>query len=219
MSGSHLSHVNIQIDYRMSDCNMGCQSSFNLELWETSVANSMESRNTLNYRRLATVLRSNSSTGLDKQETIQASFITNETGFYLAIVDEGSCITILRVVVFYYVCPAMVTDLIIHPEVEAPPISPTLEAKLELGQCINGTVGVPTANISLSCSPTGVWSTFHDGAHCRCDPGFAPFNDASCRGKTELINIRAKKYKNNIQNLFVTCNYLHTIVGSKNIQE
>jgi len=52
--------------------------------------------------------------------SIQIDFDTTATGFYLGIRDETLCVLVHRVLVFYYVCPAVTLDLITRPERIAP---------------------------------------------------------------------------------------------------
>ena len=41
-------------------------------------------------------------------------------GFYVAIQDNGTCVGILRLRVYHYICPAYQVGIVLYPELPAP---------------------------------------------------------------------------------------------------
>ena len=137
-----LPQVSVQVEFEMTGCEAGCQVSFLLEVWETSTIDRTPARKTSNYRRVQKI-PPNSDSGLVSQNaSIPVDFNTNETGFYLDFVDDNTCIAITRIIVFYYVCPAMTLDLVVYPEILSPPIDNSgPQSKTVTGQCVNDSSG------------------------------------------------------------------------------
>ena len=99
-----------------------------------------------------------------------------ETGLYLALVDLSTCITVHRLLVFYYVCPAETSNLITRPETIAP------ESAIP-GQCAENSSPTSSDQPLVSCTVMGTWDTI---IGCACDPGFQGVTEsgtvASCSG-------------------------------------
>ena len=110
------------------------------------------------------------------------NFATEATGFYLGIQDETSCIVIHRVLVFYYVCPAVTSDLIVRSETIAPVSGGTAPTAQVVGQCVEGTQPENGVEPRLTCSPMGIWSV-NLGSGCVCGSRFQSSSDGrSCVG-------------------------------------
>ena len=164
--------VSVQVEFELTGCKAGCQVSFLLEVWETSTIDRTHARNTSNYRRVQRVAPNSDSGLVSQTASIPVDFNTNETGFYLAFVDDNTCIAITRIIVFYYVCPAMTLDLVIYPEVLSPPIS-NFVPRTVIGQCVNEALGeLSGRNPSLQCIQAGIWGALQEGTGCQCNPGF-----------------------------------------------
>ena len=145
------------------DISQQCRQSFDVYKWQTSTIDSVAARNTSNYDRVARV--SSQITGFDlSTESLDIS-LDAESGFYLAIVDLGNCITINRILVFYYVCPAEISQLIVRPEA-IPAISMN---NVVNGECVENSSPQRGSNSILSCSDEGQW---HIIIPCHCNPGY-----------------------------------------------
>ena len=84
--------------------------------------------------------------------------------------------------VFYYVCPAVTSDLITHPETIAPIVGGTAPPVQVVGRCFENANPESEARPGLTCSQKGVWSVI-SGAGCVCKPGFQLSSDGrSCEG-------------------------------------
>ena len=77
-----------------------------------------------------------------------------ESGFYLAVVDLTTCITINRILVFYYVCPAEISQLITRPEV-IQAISPDDSDITINGECVENSSTQSGLNPFVSCGDEG----------------------------------------------------------------
>ena len=97
--------------------------------------------------------------------------LTAESGFYLAIVDLSTCVIIHRILVFYYVCAAETSDLIIRPE--------TIDLGTTVtGECVENSSPVGGPNPLVRCSDVGEWEIV---IPCRCNPGYIQ-DDSQCSG-------------------------------------
>ena len=85
-----------------------------------------------------------------------------------------------RVLVFYYVCPAVTSDLIIRPDTIAPIIGGSAPTTQVVGQCVEGTQPENGVEPRLTCLPMGIWSV-NLGSGCVCGSGFQSSPDGrSC---------------------------------------
>ena len=118
------------------------------------------------------------------------SSMDTESGFYLAIRDQNSCLTISRVLVFYYVCPTEAQNLVKFEEFLAPPNIPQSEAISVTAQCIpNASPVSQSQQVRVICGEEGVWQVLPD-FRCACDSGMQPNNDGSeCIGETSLLSL------------------------------
>ena len=184
--------VSVQVEYELTGCQAGCQVSFLLEVWETSTINRTQARYTSNYRRVKRVAPNSDSGLVSQNASIPVDFNTNENGFYLAVVDDNTCIAISRIIVFYYVCPAMVLDLVIYPEILSPPINNLApQSKIVTGQCVNGSSRELGRNPSLQCIQAGKWGALQEGTGCQCNPGFVAVEDIEeCASESILGQVK-----------------------------
>ena len=72
-------------------------------------------RNTSNYDKVDRVSPQVSDGNGSSIESPEIN-LDAESGFYLGVVDLSTCISINRILVFYYVCPAETSQLITRPE-------------------------------------------------------------------------------------------------------
>ena len=187
-----ITQVSVQVEFELTGCEAGCQVSFLLQVWETSTIDRTQARNTSNYRRVQRVAPNQDSGLVSQNASIPVDFITNETGFYLAFVDDNTCIAITRIIVFYYVCPARTLDLVIYPEILSPPIDKlTPQSKTVTGQCVNGSSGELRRNPPLQCIQAGKWGALQEGTGCQCNPGFVAVEDIEeCASESILGQVK-----------------------------
>ena len=192
MDEGPLPQVTVQVEFELTGCQASCQVSFLLEVWETSTIDRTQANNTSNYRRVQRVVP-NSDSGLVSQNArIPVDFNTNETGFYLAFVDDNTCIAITRIIVFYYVCPAMVLDIVVYPKILSPPINNLApQSKTVTGQCVNDSSGELGRYPSLQCIQAGNWGALQEGTGCQCNPDFVAVEDIEeCASESILGQVK-----------------------------
>ena len=183
-----LPQVTVIVEYEFSDCVtdtvMNCARTFSIWKYDSSIINATLARDTSKYTQVANIAPEDTTGDVRQNETREIDFSGSETGFYLAVRVENSCLLINRVLVFYYVCPGITENLIIHPEILAPPISPTSQPiNVNGGRCVQNAVTTGGGNPILTCSQGGVWSII---VNCTCNPGFFMNADGTaCIGKYE----------------------------------
>ena len=184
VNGTALQQVTVQVDFIMNTCSIenNCSRSFAIHKYETSTINTTAARNLSNYDFVGQIISRDGSGTVRENGSVEINFATGATGFYLGIQDETSCINIHRVLVFYYVCPAVTSDLITHPETIASAIGGTAPPAQVVGQCVENASPENGVHPGLTCSQRGVWSV-NIGAACVCNPGFQSSSDGrSCEG-------------------------------------
>ena len=169
VDGVPLEQVNVEVEFQLVGCtaSINCQRTFVVNKYETSTISPSEAADVSNYDTVERLAPTDNSGTVAENQTAVLDFETQETGFYVAIRDQGSCIVISRLLVFYYVCPAGVQDLIELPETIAPRIGQGSMPILSTGRCVAN--ASPTTNGSVVCNSGGVWST---DVECTCDQGY-----------------------------------------------
>ena len=183
VNGTALQQVTVQVDFIMNTCDIdnNCRRSFAIHKYETSTINATGARNLSNYEFVDWIVPRDASGSVRENGSVNVNFATEATGFYLGIRDESSCIVIRRVLVFYYVCPAMTSDLIARPETIAPVVGDSTPIEV-VGQCVENASPENGVGPRLTCSQNGLWSE-NSGAMCVCNPGFqSTSDDHSCAG-------------------------------------
>ncbi len=184
VNGRPLQQVSVQIEYQLTTCDASttgstvCRRTFDLLKYETSTIDPVAARDTGNYQPIQTLTtQASGSTAIITEEF---GFATNESGFYLAIRDPGTCIRISRLLVFYYTCPSETVDLVVRPETIAPMINidSTVEQFIVTPACVGNSSSVG-GDLSLKCLPRGQWIA-PPSTGCQCDPGFVPTMSQEC---------------------------------------
>ena len=183
-----LPQITVIIEYEFSNCEtvINCARTFTIWKYANSTVDATLARDTSKYTQVVAIAPEDTTGSVRQNETIEVDFLGSETGFYLAIRDEDSCLLIHRVLVFYYVCPAITENLIIHPEILAPPISPTSQPiNVNGGRCVPNASFAVGSNPVLTCSQGGIWSVI---VNCMCNRGFTMNADGTaCIGKFSKI--------------------------------
>ena len=180
---SNLTQVSVLVEFEMSGCDsLSCEKTFVLTTYEAPMLSAAEARDTNRFRMVSRIATSDDSRQTRQNRTTELDFETNEDGFYLAIVDEGTCIGITRVIVFYNVCPGGVEDLVVRTETIAPRIERISQPFTVSAQCVEGASPENEVSARLNCNQGGVWTEI-PGSGCRCNPGLTTSEDGrSCRG-------------------------------------
>lgn len=102
----------------------------------------------------------------------------SKAGFYLAFQDQGACMALLSLHLFYKKCPPLTVNLTHFPE--------TVPRELVVpvaGSCVADAVPAPGPSPSLYCREDGQWAE-QPVIGCTCGPGFeATEGNTKCRGE------------------------------------
>ena len=162
--GQRLRKVTVQFNVTLNGCDVSrmCRQSFDVYKWQTSIMNQTLANNTDNYDFVDRVSpTATSGTGF----TIEYVDIEldAEDGFYLAVVDLSTCISVNRILVLYYVCPEETSQLISRPETVGD-VEP-----LVVGECVENSSPSSGPSPLLLCSDRGEWEVQRP---CLCNPGY-----------------------------------------------
>ncbi|XP_065335726.1 ephrin type-B receptor 1-B isoform X6 [Cloeon dipterum] len=114
------------------------------------------------------------------------SIPASEHGVFFAFKDEGTCITLLSVQVFYLRCPEVTANLTHFPATATGRSSS--DFVMATGECVANAeavdpYGVKSQTIPQSwCKPDGKWFSVESVVNCKCKPGYEPdANNVSCK--------------------------------------
>ena len=202
VNGTALQQVSVQVDFTLTSCTeMNCSRIFSIHKYETSTINATAARTRSNYQIVTLIVpRDVFSPTVRENASVEMNFVRGETGFYLGIQERDSCLTINRLLVFYYVCPAMTDDLVTHPETIAPVIGDSTPTEVN-GTCVENASPENGAGPRLTCTQNGDWS---ENDECVCNPQFLPSSDGhSCEGMLSVL-----MYVRSVCLFFLVCTYL-----------
>lgn len=116
-------------------------------------------------------------TGKVNIKTLRLGPLT-KAGFYLAFQDQGACMALLSLHLFYKKCPQLTVNLTRFPD--------TVPRELVVpvaGSCVADAVPAPGPSPSLYCREDGQWAE-QPVTGCSCAPGFeAAEGNTRCRGE------------------------------------
>ncbi len=181
VNGVLLPQVSVQVLYELGGCDDD-QRTFSINKYETSTEDNVLARNTSNYQQVSRVAPDDDTGQTRENQTREANFDTDEEGFYIAIEDETTCMALIRLIVFYNVCPGGPGELVMRPETRAPRIQRVSQPFEVTAQCVAGASPENGNEARLNCIQGGVWSSI-PGSGCSCNPGFNVSSDRrSCIG-------------------------------------
>ena len=160
--GQTLQRVTVQFQFTLNGCHVSqCWQGFDVYKWQTSTPNRTAARNTGNYERVGHVFPDRNIGMVQINQSLDIE-LNAESGFYLAVVDWSTCITIQHILVFYYVCVGETSDLITRPE--------TIDVgTIVIGECVENSSPDGGLNPILRCGDEGQWEII---LPCRCNPGY-----------------------------------------------
>jgi len=109
--------------------------------------------------------------GTSKTDIFRGSVVTRARGIYLAILDQGGCITLTKVVISYRYCPR-ISGTFTFPRTVAPANDSDL--KTQEGRCTDVN-SVNKVNSSSACLSNGEWNITNDSV-CLCKAGYELVN-------------------------------------------
>ena len=148
-----------------------------------TVASSSERENELNYSPLFGTVESSRVEGTEsggQTQTKGLEPIDNFNGFYLGIRDEGTCGTIVRIIIYYFVCPARVVGLVNYAETPLP--LQTGPNSSFSATCASNAYNVTSLEVILVSATHECVDEATGGAQCRCSPGYTNSSSTACEG-------------------------------------
>ncbi|XP_034472849.1 ephrin type-B receptor 1-B isoform X2 [Drosophila innubila] len=172
----------IEIQFTIRDCSLfpgnalSCKETFSLLFYEFDAATREPPPwQTDSYKLIARIAagegRFNQNSDVDINTEVK-SIAVNKKGVYFAFRDQGACISVLAVKVYYITCPA-VTENFAHFN-ETPTGREITIIEKQNGTCVENSE--PYETPTYLCKGDGKWTILTGG--CRCKVGFEP-NDVN----------------------------------------
>ncbi|XP_055863508.1 ephrin type-B receptor 1-B-like isoform X3 [Biomphalaria glabrata] len=159
-----------------------CKETFNLYYFDagSDFANALRpSWDALTYKRIdkiaADKLFVDNTEQEYNEESRQIALTSNVRGVYFAIQDEGGCVTLVRVKVYYITCPNITVKFGFFPE--TPTGDRDFSVVSQKGTCVDN--ATQKTELSYLCRNDGMWYDFPKG-ECVCKPGFQGLEDTKC---------------------------------------
>ena len=155
-----------QFDVTLNGCDISreCRQSYDVYIWQTSTINRTAARNTENYMMVDRV-SPDSTDGRGSSTNFVDIDLNAEDGFYLAVVDFSTCLTINHLIVLYYVCPEETSQLISRPET----IQSVGGSASVNGECVENSSTESMIDPVVRCGDMGQWEVV---IPCLCNPGY-----------------------------------------------
>ncbi|SPP89003.1 ephrin type-B receptor 1-B isoform X3 [Drosophila guanche] len=168
----------IEIQFTIRDCSLfpgnalSCKETFSLLFYEFDAATREPPPwQTDSYRLIARIAagegRFNQNSDVDINTEVK-SIAVNKKGVYFAFRDQGACISVLAVKVYYITCPA-VTENFAHFN-ETPTGKEITIIEKQNGTCVEN--AEPYEPPTYLCKGDGKWTILTGG--CRCKVGYEP---------------------------------------------
>jgi hypothetical protein len=169
ISDSNVDRVTLNATFTVSSC-ASCPTSFRVFILQTDTVNETL-RNDISSYTFTGIRLFHLSESSQTISSASHGIDISSSGFYLAIVDDGSCVVMSRLVIYYNICPGQVNNSIIYPETVAPTDTINIE-RMVTGSCIDN--ASPTSDLQLTCRLSGLWVT--NTKSCTCNPGYEFIN-------------------------------------------
>ena len=167
--GERLRKVTVQFEGSLNGCDISrqCRQNFDVYKWQTSTIDRAVAANTTKYIGIGRVSPAFADGNEDFVDSLDIQLDAVEDGFYLAVVDTGTCITLTRILVLYNVCPEETSELISRPEaIDSESIEGTPSVE---GECVENSSTESGADPLLICGAGGQWQVIKP---CLCNPGY-----------------------------------------------
>ncbi len=185
--------VFFDVSYRFAECQQqqsaGCTRDY-VTVYSynrNGVAIANQRVDTSNYQPLfgtatSSRLQQSPNTASTQMETLAFTSLTSNDGLYLGLRDEGTCGSVIRIIMYYVVCPGRTVDLVTYPET-AVPVRASSDIVFE-AVCAPNSHATTTLEVVASHSTSTCTDRATAGAACECDGGYVlSGNGESCVGK------------------------------------
>ena len=179
----------IEIQFTIRDCSLfpgntlSCKETFSLLYYEFDAATREPPPwQPDSYKLISRIAaggegRFNQNSDVDINTEVKSIPVTKK-GVYFAFRDQGACISILAVKVYYITCPAIRVNFAHFNE------TPTGREIIEqqTGVCVENSEPIDNQMPTYLCKGDGKWSILNGG--CRCKVGYEPdFEKQTCNGE------------------------------------
>ncbi|XP_037955024.1 ephrin type-B receptor 1-B isoform X2 [Teleopsis dalmanni] len=193
----------IEIQFTIRDCSLfpgnalSCKETFSLLYYEFDAATREPPPwQTDSYKLIARIAagegRFNQNSDVDINTEVKSIAVTKK-GVYFAFRDQGACISVLAVKVYYITCPA-VTENFAHFN-ETPTGREITIIEKQNGTCVEN--AEPYEPPTYLCKGDGKWTILNGG--CRCKVGFEPDNINKTCNECAAGTFRSDEIANCIQ--------------------
>ncbi len=194
ISYEEANEIFFDVSYRFAECQQqqsaGCTRDY-VTVYSYSrngVASANQRVDTSNYQPLfgtaaSSRLQQSPNTASTQMETLAFTRPTSNDGLYLGLRDEGTCGSVIRIIMYYVVCPGRTVDLVTYPEA-AVPVRASSDIVFE-AVCAPNSHAATTLEVVASHSTSTCTDRATAGAACECDDGgyVLSGNGESCVGK------------------------------------
>ncbi|XP_014679783.1 PREDICTED: ephrin type-B receptor 2-like, partial [Priapulus caudatus] len=179
----------IEVKFSMRDCKhfpaivRSCKETFSLLYYESEFdfsSTEMPTWNTKTYRMIDRIAADKGRFS-DNNEIVvnveQTSVRVGKKGVFIAFQDEGACLSLLAIRVYYKACPLNVSNYAVFPQ--TPTGEEVSSVKQADGTCVDNSVQMQRP--TYLCTGSGRWSLLQGG--CECLPGYQAVERLqSCEG-------------------------------------
>ena len=169
--------VYFEMEYSQQTCDsffikpILCKDYLNIMVLDTDaevLPNATSGWNILDYTILDTIGPASNKSRISHIARIH--YQPKSNGFYLALLDFGSCTMVNDLAIFVISCQQFRIGLTVFPETFAP--SEKTGLKTVNGECIPGGVKLPSDNPVLWCDANGNWNGEEPASSCLCKSGY-----------------------------------------------
>ncbi|XP_071945665.1 ephrin type-B receptor 1-B-like isoform X2 [Antedon mediterranea] len=185
---SGANRIHVEIEFTMSSCDgrgdelvLSCRETFDLYYIEanydyaTATTPSWQSPPYTKIRRIAADGRFSMENQDVRNKVTEHFGPVTQNGFYLAFQDQGACMAILRVRIYYVTCPSVIAGLARFPEtITGSEVTSLVSVS---GTCLENTERIGSHDPIFQCQSGGMWTLLQGS--CGCKPGYQS-QETSC---------------------------------------
>ena len=123
-------------------------------------------RDTSNYQRVRRIEQPIDFSQQQYAESLSFTPSGNTNGFYLGVRDNGTCVNIIRLQVYYIIICPVVDPPVVCPKVGRPPQGRTVPVTCS---CPGNSIVTPGSSLQLTCHSDG---TCTGNPSCQCNEGY-----------------------------------------------
>lgn len=199
MLRNHANRIHVRIDFTMYSCQSiptaelaVCKETFELYYFESDTDDATDTYPGWTPDAYTKVKRIAADGRFSDPDTpnnqvmnhVDEHFPVSKNGFYLGLRDQGACMALLKIEVYYVVCPFVVNNFARFERT----MTGASESDLVpvYGMCVENSQRIDSRPPLYQCQgKLGTWTLIQ--GECGCSPGYEPMDDnQSCKGKNGL---------------------------------